>query len=77
MHTTLTSKGQLTLPKALREKLQLAPGDRIEFVLGDDETVRLVIKRQSVTRLRGVLAKPERPVSLDEMDEAIKAGARH
>ncbi len=33
MHATLTSKGQITLPKALREKLSLSAGDRIEFIL--------------------------------------------
>lgn len=76
MHTTITSKGQVTLPKALREKLQLLAGDRIEFILGRDDSVRLVVKRASVSRLKGVLPKPQRPVALEDMEHAIEAGAR-
>jgi len=34
MYATITSKGQITLPKALREQLHLSPGDRVEFMLG-------------------------------------------
>lgn len=76
MHATVTSKGQVTLPKALREKLHVAPGDRIEFVLGDDETVQLVVQHASIERLKGMLPKPGTPVSLEEMDQAIENGAR-
>ncbi|TQE98579.1 MAG: AbrB/MazE/SpoVT family DNA-binding domain-containing protein [Spiribacter salinus] len=75
MHTTLTGKGQVTLPKALRERLRLSPGDRIEFVIQDDGSVRLLVKQGSLHRLRGALPGPERPVSLEEMDEAIRKGS--
>lgn len=75
MHTTLTGKGQVTLPKALRERLRLSPGDRIEFVIQDDGGVRLLVKQGSLHRLRGSLPGPERPVSLEEMDEAIRKGS--
>ncbi|MDZ7808837.1 MAG: type II toxin-antitoxin system PrlF family antitoxin [Arhodomonas sp.] len=75
MHTTLTSKGQVTLPKALRERLHLSAGDRIEFVIEDDGTVRMVAKHASVSRLRGMLPKPPEPVSLEAMEEAIRTGA--
>lgn len=75
MHTTLTSKGQVTLPRALREQLRLSPGDRIEFVVEDDGSVRLLVKQGSLHRLRGLLSRPERPVSLEEMDEAIRKGS--
>lgn len=75
MHTTLTSKGQVTLPRALREQLRLSPGDRIEFVVEDDGSVRLLVKQGSLHRLRGFLSRPERPVSLEEMDEAIRKGS--
>ncbi|MCA9457205.1 MAG: AbrB/MazE/SpoVT family DNA-binding domain-containing protein, partial [Nitrospira sp.] len=33
---TLTSKGQITLPKKIREQLKLQPGDRVEFLVGTD-----------------------------------------
>lgn len=75
MHTTVTSKGQVTLPKALRDKLHLSAGDRIEFVI-DDDGARMVVKRTSVTRLKGLLPPPDHAVSLEEMERAIQAGVR-
>ena len=71
MQATLTSKGQITLPKALRDHLHLAAGDRVEFILEANNVVRMVPRTTSVTQLKGMLPKPERPVSLEEMDEAI------
>lgn len=76
MHTTLTSKGQFTLPKKLRDKLHLSAGDRIEFVIDEDGGVRLLVKRDSIVRLKGMLPKPRQPVSLEEMERAIEEGAR-
>lgn len=75
MQATLTSKGQITLPKDLREKLSLCAGDRVEFIFEDDQSVRLVAKHIPVTRLKGMLPKPPKPVSLEEMEQAVKAGA--
>ncbi|MFB6249310.1 MAG: AbrB/MazE/SpoVT family DNA-binding domain-containing protein, partial [Salinibacter sp.] len=37
--TTLTSRGQTTIPKSIREALQLRPGDRVEFILEGDQVV--------------------------------------
>ena len=74
MEATLTSKGQITLPKALRDALQLATGDRIAFVVDDEGVVRLIPKRQSIRQLKGTLAPPAVPVSLDDMDRAIRSG---
>jgi antitoxin PrlF len=74
MQATITSKGQITLPKALREHLHLAAGDRVEFILEENNVVRMVPRTTSVTRLKGMLPKPKRPVSLEEMAEAIAAG---
>jgi antitoxin PrlF len=77
MSTTLTSKGQVTVPKAIRDQLKLQPGDRVEFVLQDDGTVRMIPIKSSVTKLKGFLPKPDRPLSLAEMDAAIAKGALH
>jgi antitoxin PrlF len=71
MQATITSKGQITLPKALRERFRLEPGDRVEFLVDDDGQVRMVARTTLVTRLKGMLPKPERPVSLDQMDAAV------
>jgi len=74
MQSTITSKGQITVPKNVREQLNLAPGDRLEFFVEDDGTLRVVPVSTSVTALKGMVPKPSRPVTLDEMDEAIRRG---
>ena len=71
MQATITSKGQVTLPKALRDHLHLAAGDRVEFILEANQVIRLVPRTTSVARLKGILPKPEHPVSLEEMEDAI------
>ena len=73
MQATITSKGQITLPKVLRDHLQLSAGDRVEFIVEENNVVRMVPRTTSITRLKGILPKPERPVSLEEMAEAIVA----
>jgi len=76
MLATMTSKGQITIPKPARDALQLHPGDRVEFVFGDDGRLFLLSATQPVGNLKGMLPKPARPVSLEEMDAAIAASAR-
>ncbi|MBJ6372749.1 AbrB/MazE/SpoVT family DNA-binding domain-containing protein [Sedimentitalea arenosa] len=72
--STVTVKGQTTLPKDVRTALGLASGDRVRYVILDGE-VRL-LKVQPVSGLAGLLARPARkPVSLEEMDEAISGAA--
>ena len=72
--STLTSKGQTTVPKAVRVALSLKPGDQVRYVIGDGE-VRM-LKARPVASLYGLLARPgHASVSLEAMDEAIAAGA--
>ncbi|HEX5216030.1 MAG TPA: type II toxin-antitoxin system PrlF family antitoxin [Vicinamibacterales bacterium] len=74
---TLTSKGQLTVPKRIREMLKLETGDTVEFVVGEDGTVEVRAGNYDVRELRGLLKRPGRkPVSLQEMDAAIAGGRR-
>ncbi len=77
MQATVTSKGQITLPKGLRDKLSLSTGDRVEFIFEDDQTVKLVVKHVPIRKLKGMLPKPPEPVSLEDMEKAIKAGSRN
>jgi len=73
----LTSKGQITVPKRIREALRLGPGDRIEFSAGASGQVVVRAKTRSITELYGVLKRPgRRSVSLSEMDRAILAAHR-
>lgn len=74
MQATMTSKGQVTVPKPVREKLLLRPGDKIDFRLEEDG-VRLIPVTASVTQLKGMVPKPASPVSLAAMDEAIASAA--
>lgn len=75
MEATLTSKGQVTIPKAVRDALHLRTGDRLDFILEADGTVRVLPITGSVTRLKGILPKPSRTLTLEEMDDAIAKGA--
>lgn len=72
MLAKLTSKGQLTLPKALRDRLHLREGDKVEFLVHDDGRVELIPVTSPVSRLKGMVPKPERALTLEEMDEAVK-----
>ena len=72
---TLTSKGQITLPKPVRDKLGLATGDRIDFVEATDGQFRLVPIKSSIKSLQGCIAKPKTPVTVEMMKRAIRQGA--
>jgi antitoxin PrlF len=68
---SLTSKGQITIPKVIRELLQVKTGDRVEFVVDGDHVV-LRPGTLDFRSLRGLLHQEGRkPVSLKEMDAAI------
>ena len=70
--STLTSKGQITVPKKIRERLHVAPGDRIDFVVEENGLVVVRRARSRLRQLRGMLRDRKRkPVSLDQMDVAI------
>lgn len=73
---TVTSKGQVTIPKAVREAMGLGPGDRVRFVRREDGIV--VVEPVTVdvrTLKRRYQHRGTRRRSLEEMDEAIASGA--
>jgi antitoxin PrlF len=69
---TLTSKGQLTVPKEVRERLDLKPGDRVEFVFLPDGTVRFLPLNLPISALKGMLGRPPQRLSRKQLDEAIR-----
>ena len=70
--STLTTKGQITLPKTVREHLHLDTGDRVDFRIDDDGRVELRRAGVRLEVLRGILARRKaRAVSVEEMDDAI------
>ena len=69
---TLTSKGQITIPKEIREQLQVQTGDRIEFLVGTDGRVTLWPVTTDVRILKGLIPTPKHPIFLDTMRTTIK-----
>ena len=73
----VTSKGQTTIPKEIRDHLHLKPGDRVEFVTDEDGRVVVLPATVDAAELAGILKPPSRPVTLEEMTQAIrKRGGR-
>jgi len=73
--STITSKGQTTVPKEIRKQLKLRPGDKVFWYLEDGRIV-LRAKNRSIGDLAGMLHRPgQRPISIEEMDEAIAQAA--
>ncbi len=68
---TLTSKGQITIPVAVREALGVATGDRVEFVELSSGRYELIAATRPVTALKGMFARPAAAVSIDEMNAVI------
>jgi antitoxin PrlF len=58
---TITSKGQITFPKEVRDHLKLAEGDRVEFIIDAGGEVRVRTVSGSVRKLHGLLRALERP----------------
>lgn len=73
---TVTSKGQVTIPASVRAALGVDTGDRIEFVETAPGRFEVVAATLPVTALKGLIAKPAKPVSVDDMNAAIRERAK-
>ena len=73
--STVTSKGQTTIPGEIRRHLKLKAGDRVEFLVEKDGKVVLVPATVDVRELKGCLAPAPRRVSLGDMEAAIRKRA--
>jgi len=73
--TTVTSKGQVTIPKSIREALGVKPGDRVLFLRQPDGRVVVEVEAVDVRDLRGMLKHAGEPVAVAEMEEAIARAA--
>ena len=74
MLATLTSKGQLTLPKAARDALDLKAGQRFEVGVSDAGELILKPQRTDALAVRGILKSPHaKPLTVREMDAGIAA----
>lgn len=68
---TLTSKGRITLPKAVRERLGVDAGDKIEFVEIEPGVFKIIAATRDVRDLKGSIPRPAKPVSVEDMSRAI------
>jgi AbrB family looped-hinge helix DNA binding protein len=74
VESTITRKGRAAIPKAVRERLKLKPGDKIRFFYNPDGSVA-ILPVLPITALKGIVPRPSRPVTIEDMNEAIAAGA--
>lgn len=77
--STMTSKGQITIPKRVRERLGLQRGDRLVFRFQENGTLTMARETSEApgAQLVGLLRHlaPERPVSVEEMNESVRVRA--
>ena len=73
MEAAITSKGQATIPKAIRDHLGLHAGDRVKFFIHPDGSV-VLLPKLPVSALRGIV-KAKRIVTIEEMTDAVTASA--
>jgi len=71
--STVTAKGQTTIPRSIRKHLNLHPGDKLEFVVTEGSEVLLRPATVDVTELRGLLHDAvKRPVAIEDMNAAVR-----
>ena len=74
---TVTTKGQITIPKEIRDYLKLETGSKVEFVIDESGNVKIVPLNVPVEALSGVLHRPGmKTATIEEMEAAIAEGAR-
>ena len=73
--STVTSKGQITIPADVRAKLGLRPGSRLAFIPNKKGGYEIHLEAESIQNLKGVVPQPTERVTLQDMDAAIAAGA--
>ena len=73
--STITAKGQVTIPKVIRERLGLSEGDRLEFSI--DDAGRIVARPRHADNVCGILRDfaPDVPVTVDAMNKAVRQRA--
>jgi AbrB family looped-hinge helix DNA binding protein len=71
--STLTSKGQVTIPKPVRDRLHLRTGDKLDFRVEEDGTIRVYPIARRVSEVFGLLAeKASRAYASEEMPEKLR-----
>jgi AbrB family looped-hinge helix DNA binding protein len=71
----VTSKGQITIPKAVRDALGVEAGDRVEFVEREKGVYTVVAATRDIRDLKGLVPPPPSPVSVEDMKRAVRRRA--
>lgn len=69
---TMTAKGQVTIPKEVRKRLRVSPGGTLQFLFDGENGVVIGVRRKRLADLAGILGRPRRSATLEEMDEAVR-----
>jgi len=70
----VTSKGQITIPMEVRQKMGIRPGDRVRFVEGEHGEFIMKAQKRSIMDLHGAIKWEGKPVTIKEMNETIAEG---
>ena len=76
MIATVTCKGQVTLPAEARKRLRLGPGSKLEFIVLDDERLEAIPMAETLVSLKGMVPRPKKTLSLEDMEEAVARGVK-
>jgi len=69
---TITSKGQITIPKDIRDSMGLKSGDKIKFIPSEKGQTAFAPITESIRDLKGIVSKPKKPVSIEDMNKTIR-----
>jgi len=72
---TITTKGQITIPKLVREEMHIHSGDRIEFIKVDNERYEIIAVSKDIHELKGMV-KTNQSVTIEEMNNSIATMGR-
>jgi antitoxin PrlF len=72
---TLTSKGQVTIPQEVRERLRVRSGHKLRFTIEEGNRVVVTPVSTRLSELAGLLGKPKRAATLEDMEEAVQEAA--
>jgi AbrB family looped-hinge helix DNA binding protein len=69
---TITSKGQVTIPKKIRDKLGLKPGDKLDFEINEEGKLEASTKKYAIEDVAGILYRPgQKAKTIEEMNEGV------
>jgi AbrB family looped-hinge helix DNA binding protein len=77
MKAIVTSKGQVTIPLAIRTKAKITPGSKLDFQIEEDGTLKVSLLNQDISQLKGIVkSKRSKPASLQEMKNAVQNASK-